>query len=119
VRDLLGLEAAREQPHDLGLAIGQTGGPLDSGDGLASGGKHRGDRFGVEAPGAHLLAERLCGLLGCKRLAVGARLAHGVVGVGRRQYPRGRRERRGRRPAVVARAVESLVAGGRDRGELG
>ena len=71
LRDLLGLQAAREQPHDLRPPIGQTGGPLDSGDGLAGGGKHRGDRFGVQTPGAHLLAQRLCGLLGRQRPAVG------------------------------------------------
>ena len=83
--EVMRTQEEREQPHNLGFAIGEPGRPLDSGDGLACGGKHRGDCFGVEPPGAHLLAEDFCGKLGRQRRAVGTRLRHGVVGVGRRK----------------------------------
>ena len=115
VRDLLGLQPAREQADDLRLAIGQPRRPLDPRRRPARGLEHRRDGVGVEAAGARPFGERLGGLVGRERCAVGARLGHRVIGVGRGEQPRRRRQRGGSRAAVVARAVEPLVVGGRDR----
>jgi hypothetical protein len=50
-------------------------------------------------------------------LAVGPRLGHRAIGVGRRQHARRQRELRTGGSSVVAGAVEGLVVGARDRRE--
>jgi hypothetical protein len=115
--DLLGLQAAGQQPKDLGLPLGEAGWPLDPRDAPPDGLHHRGHRVGVQPSSARLLADGLGGLVWRERPAVRPRLGHRVIGVGGGQQPGGARERRGGRPPVVAGAVEPLVVEGGDRRE--
>ena len=57
------------------------------------------------------------GLLGGARIAVGPRLGHRVVGVGRREDPPRRRDCVAGQPAGIPRAVKALVVLDRDRAQ--
>ena len=84
---------------------------------MAGGAEHGLDRLRVEPARLHVGAQLARGLLGRARWAVGARLAHRLVGVGGGEDPRRARDRRAGEPARIAGAVEPLAVGDRDRGE--
>ena len=74
-RDLLGLQPARQHPDDLGLALGQSGRPLEARRRLPGRLDHRRHRVGVEPPGLGLLARARGRLLG----GSGSRCGRGSV----------------------------------------
>ena len=103
---------------DLGLALGQAGRPLQPRGALPGRLDDRRDRIGVEPSrrsprGRAPSAARSAG----SGVAVGPRLGHRLIGVGRGQDAGRQGELRPRRAAVVAGTVEALVVGSCDRRE--
>ena len=62
-RDLLGLQAAREQSDDLGLALGQPRGPRNLRRPMPGRVQYCGDAVAVQPAGVGLLAEQVGRLL--------------------------------------------------------
>lgn len=82
------------ETKDLDLAPGQSRGTLPAaGHTMARGTQDGLDRVRVEPAGADLAPQLISGRGRGERLAVGARLAHCLVRVGRPQQPRTRRDR--------------------------
>ena len=109
---------AGEHADDLGLALGQPRRPLESRHPLPGRLDHRGRprrRRAVPRSASSPSSSAACS--GGSGVAVRPRLGHRVVGVGRGEQAGGKRELRTGGSAVVARAVEPLVVGARDRRE--
>ena len=79
--------------------------------------EHGVDRVAVEPSGVDLGPQLARGVLGRAGVAVGTGLGHRVVGVGRGQQARRRRQHRAADPAVVAGAVHPLVVRRREQAD--
>ena len=104
-------EAARQEPQHLDLPLAEAGRPLPpgSGDAVPSFSQHGTDGVTVQSAHSCLATQFLSRLLGGQRGTVGARLGHGLVGIGGGQDARRGRETLARGGAVIARAVHPLV----------